>query len=182
MTLTLRAPFQFLPLAAGPLLAGVLAAGAALAQPYGQPPPPYGAQGGQYGGQPWGRYGSPYGQPAQPAPQGYGGDVQSQLASLHAALQLNAGQEAAWRAFAAASGPDPQQQARERSAQQMLPGLTSPQRVDLSLAAMEADLDSMRERGRALKAFYASLTPAQQKIFDSQTLPRQQPEDGAYER
>ena len=53
----------------------------------------------------------------------------------------------------------------------MLPTLTAPQRVDLSIDAMEADLDSLRERGRALKAFYATLTPAQQATFDRQTLP-----------
>jgi periplasmic protein CpxP/Spy len=131
---------------------------AAFAQPYGQSAP--------YGGQ--------YPRPAQPTGQAYGDDRQSELATLHAALKITAGQEGAWRDFVAASSPDAQQQARERSAQQMLPGLTAPQRVDLSIAAMEADLDSFRARGRALKAFYATLTPAQQRVFDRQTLPTQQ--------
>ncbi|MBV9995611.1 MAG: Spy/CpxP family protein refolding chaperone [Caulobacteraceae bacterium] len=99
-------------------------------------------------------------------------DVQPQLARLHAALKITADQESAWRVFAAASQPDPQQQAREQAAQQMLPKLTAPQRVDLSIAAMQADLDSLRQRGAALKAFYATLTPAQQAAFDRQTLPR----------
>jgi cell division protein FtsB len=54
----------------------------------------------------------------------------------------------------------------------MLPHLTSPQRVDLSIAAMEADMQTLRARGAALKAFYATLSSGQQQIFDSQTLPR----------
>ena len=116
-------------------------------------------------------YGPP---PGQPPGQGYGADSQAELTSLHAALRITAAQEDGWRAFVAASQPDAQQQARERTAEQMLPSLTSPQRVDLSIAAMEADLDTLRTRGRALKAFYATLTPAQQATFDRQTLPRDQ--------
>jgi periplasmic protein CpxP/Spy len=175
-----RAPRRSPMLAACLTLAGALAlsAGAALAQPYGQPNG--GQPSGGQNGNPYAPPSQPYGQrPGQPPAQGYGDDTQARLASLHAALKITAGQEAGWRAFVAASGPDAQQQARERSAQQMIPGLTAPQRVDLSLAAMEADLDSFRERGRALKAFYATLTPAQQKIFDRETLPNQQ---GGYER
>ena len=175
MTLPFRAPRRRLPLAALLALAGPLLAGAALAQPYGQSAPYGGGYGGPYGAPP----GQPPGQaPGQPPGQSYGGDAQSEIANLHAALRLTAGQEAAWRTFVAASQPDAQQQARQRSAQQMLPGLTAPQRVDLSLAAMEADLDTLRERGRALKAFYAQLTPAQQKVFDHETVPREETQGG----
>jgi hypothetical protein len=178
MTLRLSAPRQLLAFAAAPAFVAALA-GAALAQPYGGAGGPGGPSGAA-------QYGAPPGQPAAAAPgrpppgQGYGGQSQSELASLHAALRITAGQEGAWRAFVAASQPDPQQQARERAAEQMLPTLTSPQRVDLSIAAMEADLDTLRERGRALKAFYATLTPSQQAAFDRQTLPRQQSQDGPY--
>ena len=113
---------------------------------------------------------------AQPS----GGETQDQLRSLHGALHITAAQESAWQAFVAASQPDPQQQARERSAQQMLPTLTAPQRVDLSIAAMQADIATLRERGAALKAFYATLTPAQQATFDRQTLPRDEGDGGPY--
>jgi protein CpxP len=112
---------------------------------------------------------NPYGQ------GGYGAPAQSSgpdLAGLHAALQLAPGQEAAWRAFAAASTPSPEQEARERAAQAMMATLRSPQRVDLSISAAEADLQTLRERGAALKAFYAVLTPGQQAIFDRHTLPQ----------
>src|SRR5579871_4908412 len=64
-----------------------------------------------------------------------------ELDSLHRALNLTPAQEADWRAFAAASAPDAEQAARDRSAQSMLPGLHAPQRVDLTIAAMQADLD-----------------------------------------
>jgi Spy/CpxP family protein refolding chaperone len=144
-----------LPLAAALLLT----AGAALAQPdgYGGPPDddfgPGDAPG--YGAQPYGqRSGGP------------------DLTRLHSALHITAAQEGAWRAFVAASAPDPQQQARERSAQAMLPKLTAPQRVDLSIAAAQADLDTLRAHGEALKAFYAALTPEQQKTFDRETQRR----------
>jgi hypothetical protein len=97
------------------------------------------------------------------------------LDALHDSLHLTAAQEPAWQSFQAASQPDPQQAARSRAAQAMLPHLTSPQRVDLSIAAMEADLQTMQARGAALKAFYATLSPGQQQIFDRQTLPTEEP-------
>jgi hypothetical protein len=144
---------SFRPLALATVAALCLAAPAALAQN------PYDAdQGGYQGG-----YHGDDDQPRAPS-----------LDDLHDALRLTADQDAAWRAFAAASAPDTEQQARERAAQQMMPTLHAPQRVDLSISAMEADLDTLRRRGAALKAFYATLTPAQQQTFDRQTLPRQQ--------
>jgi hypothetical protein len=102
------------------------------------------------------------------ATQAQGPDLQG----LHDALNLAPAQEDGWRAFAAASAPDPEQAARDRSAADMLPTLSAPQRVDLSIAAMQADLRTLERRGAALKAFYATLTPPQQVIFDRQTAPK----------
>jgi hypothetical protein len=96
------------------------------------------------------------------------------LHRLHDALSLSAGQEEAWNAFQAVELPDPQDDARRRSASQMMPTLKAPQRVDLSIAAMQADLDALQRRGAALKRFYSVLTPAQQAVFDRETAPRQQ--------
>jgi len=96
------------------------------------------------------------------------------LHRLHDALNLSAAQEPAWNAFQAASQPDPQDEARDRAAGQMMAGLHAPQRVDLSIAAMKADLDTMERRGAALKAFYVTLSPAQQATFDRETAPRDQ--------
>jgi hypothetical protein len=93
---------------------------------------------------------------------------------LHEALRLTPAQEPGWRAFVAASQTSPEQTARQRAAQTMLPRLTAPQRVDLSVAAMRADLRTLEARGEALKTFYATLTPEQQHTFDLQTAPRSQ--------
>ncbi len=96
------------------------------------------------------------------------------LRGLHDALHLSAAQEEAWNRFQAASRPDPQDEARDRAAAQMMPSLHAPQRVDLSVAEMQADLASLERRGAALKAFYATLSPEQQATFDRQTIPRAQ--------
>ena len=96
------------------------------------------------------------------------------LHRLHDALNLSAAQEEAWNTFQAASQPNPQDEARDRTAAQMMPGLHAPQRVDLSIAAMKADLDEMEQRGAALKTFYGVLSPAQQTTFDTETTPRDQ--------
>jgi hypothetical protein len=94
------------------------------------------------------------------------------LQGLHDALNLSAAQEGAWNAFQTSALPDPDQEARERNAAEMMPTLSAPQRVDLSIAAMRADLDTLVRRGAALKAFYATLSPAQQAVFDRRTAPR----------
>ena len=95
----------------------------------------------------------------------------SELQTLQDALNLTPAQQDAWRTFAAASAPDPDQGARERAAAQMMPSLTAPQRVDLSIAVVEADLKTLERRGMAMKAFYATLTTAQRLVFDRQTAP-----------
>ena len=99
------------------------------------------------------------------------------LSRLHDALHLTPDQEPAWRAFASASMPSAQDEARERSAQTMMATLRAPQRVDLATANLEADLDALKSRGAALKDFYGRLSPAQQLIFDRETLPRSGPDD-----
>ena len=96
------------------------------------------------------------------------------LHRLHDALNLSASQEEAWNAFQAAALPDPQATARQRAAASMMPGLHAPQRVDLSIAEMQADLDTLRQRGAAVKAFYGVLSPEQQSVFDRETTPRDQ--------
>jgi protein CpxP len=107
---------------------------------------------------------------------GFAGAAQAQvrdLADLRAALHLTAAQEDAWRAFAAANAPDPADDARHRNAAMLAPTLTSPRRVDLATAVMQTDLDEMKRRGKAIKAFYATLGPEQRAVFDRETAPRQ---------
>lgn len=88
--------------------------------------------------------------------------------ALHDKLKLNASQEKAWKTFVAEgkalrsrAHPDPLAYA----------GLNAPQRMEKMLGKMherEARMDKMLA---ALKTFYATLTPQQQKIFDD-SLPR----------
>ena len=93
------------------------------------------------------------------------------LSALHDALHLTAPQEDGWRAYRAAITPDPQAAARHRQAQMMLSTLPTPRRVDLIDAEMQEDLATLNHQGQAVKAFYATLTPGQQRTFDQQTLP-----------
>jgi hypothetical protein len=108
------------------------------------------------------------------SPAAYAQSRAPDLHRLHDALNLSAAQEEAWNAFQTASEPNPQDEARDRTAAQMMSGLHAPQRVDLSIAAMKADLDTLEHRGEALKTFYATLSPDQQTVFDRETAPREQ--------
>ena len=92
------------------------------------------------------------------------------LNHLRGDLQLNPSQEGAWQAFQQSYRVDPQDMARERDAEQRMPTMTGPQRMDLAISMAERDLDGMRRRGDALKAFYATLSPQQQRTFDRDTL------------
>lgn len=93
----------------------------------------------------------------------------SQLSALHDALHLTAAQEDAWRAYVAAISPDPGADARHRETARMMPTLTTPRRVDLINAEVDADAALVHRQGAAVRAFYAGLTPAQQHAFDRQT-------------
>src|SRR5579863_6580004 len=93
------------------------------------------------------------------------------LQRLHSDLQLNPSQEGAWTTFQQSYQIDPREMARQRDAGAKLPGLTGPQRMDLAIGMAQDNLAGMRRRGDALKAFYGTLSPDQQKIFDRDTLP-----------
>jgi hypothetical protein len=95
------------------------------------------------------------------------------LSALHDALHLTAPQEDAWRAYTSAIAPDPEAAARHRAAAMMIPTLPTPRRVDLIDAEMAEDQAVVRRQGEAVKAFYATLTPEQQRAFDRQTAPGQ---------
>ncbi|HUE65838.1 MAG TPA: Spy/CpxP family protein refolding chaperone [Rhizomicrobium sp.] len=93
------------------------------------------------------------------------------LQRLHNDLQLSPSQDGAWNAFEQSYQMDAQDMARQRDASARMAGLTGPQRMDLAIGMAEDNLAGMRRRGDALKAFYGTLSPDQQKIFDRDTLP-----------
>lgn len=130
-------------------LAASLLGGVAQAQPYGPPPPP--GQGG-YG------QGGGYGQP--PSPQQMASDLRHRLL-------LRPDQESALQDFVRQVTPPPGFQQKMYQQQQEMRSMTTPQRLD----AMINNIDEMRrmmlERASATKAFYATLTPDQQRAFDA---------------
>jgi hypothetical protein len=101
--------------------------------------------------------------------------VSANLARLRQDLHLSDGQEAAWRRYAAAVSTDPQAAARRRAAMELLPTLPTPRRVALIEASMAQDAADFRRQGQAVLAFYAELTPEQQRTFDRDTLPTNDP-------
>ncbi len=87
-------------------------------------------------------------------------------ADLKAKLKLTAAQEAGWTTFTASmqppAGPRPDRAAFEK--------LTTPERID-KMRALRAERDAaMDKRADATKAFYATLTPEQQKVFDANAM------------
>ncbi|MCX7588609.1 Spy/CpxP family protein refolding chaperone, partial [Phenylobacterium sp. 58.2.17] len=83
---------------------------------------------------------------------------------LRAALQLRPDQEPALKAFLAASQPAARPAPGDRAA---MAGMTTPQRLDAQRARMTERLARFDQRAAATKKFYAQLSPAQQKAFDT---------------
>lgn len=90
------------------------------------------------------------------------------LDQLKAQLKLSPAQDGAWAAYTAAMQPPalrPPRPSRADMAQ-----LTTPQRID-RMQAMQAERQQrMSQRLDAVKAFYAQLTPEQQKVYDQQAM------------
>jgi protein CpxP len=98
-----------------------------------------------------------------------GEQMAKRQADLKAKLQLSAEQEGAWISFTAAMTP-PNMANMPRMNPAEMQALTTPQRME-KMQAMKAERDAqMSKRMEATKAFYAALTPEQQKVFDAQTM------------
>jgi hypothetical protein len=92
------------------------------------------------------------------------------LAALKGKLQLNASQEGAWSSFAAAQPPTPRTGARPDRAE--FAKLSTPQRLDLMQQRQAERAAAFAKRADATRSFYATLSPDQQKTFDTESLPR----------
>ncbi|MCJ0765642.1 Spy/CpxP family protein refolding chaperone [Variovorax terrae] len=95
-------------------------------------------------------------------------------AELKAKLQITPNQEGAWTTFTEAMKPS--MHARLDRAE--FAKLTTPERIDRMRAMREQRMAAMDKRADAAKAFYATLTPQQQKVFDAETLRRGPHGDG----
>lgn len=97
-------------------------------------------------------------------------------ADMKAKLNITPAQEGAWTTFTAAMQP-PAYGARPTAEKRAgFDKLTTPERIDkmrdMRTQRMTAMTAAMDKRGEATKVFYAALTPAQQKVFDSEHAQR----------
>ena len=91
------------------------------------------------------------------------------MQALKASLKLNANQETAWNSYIAAVKPQ-RPAPEERPERPDFAKLTTPERIDAMQAMHTKHQAAMDQRNQATKAFYASLTPEQQKVFDERGL------------
>ena len=97
-------------------------------------------------------------------------------AELKAQLKLTAAQNGAWTTYTAAMKPPADLMAKRAAEHIELDKLSTPERIDKMKALRTQHMGEMNaamdQRGDATKAFYATLTPEQQKVFDANTLRR----------
>jgi len=94
------------------------------------------------------------------------------LTELKEKLKLKPGQEAAWNTFAKSSQTGMHASDAERKAgRDEFAKLPTPERLDKMLAMSDMRRAKMAERAKAIKAFYAQLTPEQQRVFDAEAMP-----------
>ena len=113
---------------------------------------------GQYSGPPSGPPGA-NGTPSQPP--------MSQAAYMSQALGLRSDQQPALQAFLAAVAAPPGAVEKMREQDTRMSTMPTPQRLDMMLAKMDESRSLMVTRIAATKRFYAQLSPAQQRVFDS---------------
>jgi protein CpxP len=94
-------------------------------------------------------------------------------AALKAQLKLTAAQEGAWTTYTAAMKP-PADMAARQAEHAELAKLPTPERIDKMKALRDQHMGEMTtamdKHGEATKAFYATLTPEQQKTFDASAM------------
>lgn len=86
---------------------------------------------------------------------------------LRAMLQLRPEQEPALRAFLAASQRSPADRERMRGQRHEMAQMTTPERLDRMAERMRQRQARFEQYAAATKRFYAQLSPAQQKAFDT---------------
>jgi protein CpxP len=95
-------------------------------------------------------------------------------AALKAQLKLTPAQEGAWSSYTAAMKPPVDMMKQHYADQAELAKLSTPERIDKMKALRAQHMNDMNavmdKRGDATKAFYATLTPEQQKVFDAHAM------------
>lgn len=106
-----------------------------------------------------------HGDATQRPTHAHGQRHEKRLENLKGKLQLTATQEPAWSQFTAAMLPGDRP---ARLDHKDMGALTTPERIDRMRALRAQHAAEADRRGEVTKAFYAVLTPAQQKTFDAQ--------------
>ena len=94
---------------------------------------------------------------------------QRRMADLKTQLNITPAQEGAWNAYTAAMQP-PADARRPRMNREEFSQLSTPQRIDRQQQMAAERQARMQQRGEAVKAFYAQLTPEQQKLYDERAM------------
>lgn len=92
---------------------------------------------------------------------------QKHLNEMKVFLQLQPQQEAAWNSFSAVMKTPMKRPTPPAPGE--IEKMTTPERIDKMVAAKAERDAEITKRMNATKAFYATLTPAQQKVFDTHT-------------
>lgn len=165
--------FALKPLASlnGLLLAGLLATAGASAMAQGAPAAPAAAPAAAT--KPATAYAGDHHKMGRHDPAKMQAWMAKRQAELKAKLKLTPAQEGAWTSYTTAMKPPAHMGQRPTAEQRAeFDKLTTPERIDKMRALRTqrmADMNAaMDQRGEATKAFYAALSPEQQKVFDAE--------------
>lgn len=86
---------------------------------------------------------------------------------LHDALAIRPDQEAAFKTFAESMKPEHPMGERGEKMADEAHALSTPERLDRRMARMAERQAAFQRHAAAVKAFYATLSPTQQKTFDA---------------
>ena len=95
---------------------------------------------------------------------GYAAHFDKRMSALHDNLKLKSSQEASWTEFSNKMKPVKM----DKPGHPDWKDLNTPDRLDKILDNMKSHEKQMAEHAAAVRAFYGTLTPDQQKIFDHQ--------------
>ena len=88
--------------------------------------------------------------------------------ALHDVLNIRPDQEAAFQAFLASMRPEGDHMGmREEHDEEGAAALTTPQRLDRMAARMAEHQAAFQRKAAAIRSFYATLSPEQQRAFDA---------------
>lgn len=97
----------------------------------------------------------------------WGGHMAQMSKELHDKLKLNADQETAWKTLVETMKPPAGRMPPDFGE---LEKLTAPERMEKMMERMKLHQEAMGEHLAAMKTFYSTLSPEQQKVFDTETL------------